>query len=122
MAKPTHEDALVMLNLLQWAAQADLNKASRFVWGDEYIEEYNKFIEKYPRGTKEYGYASLVCGYFETIGALWKNDLFNQDLLFDWILVTPSWERLKGFALGLRNETGEEKMYEHFEALSAAQS
>ena len=121
MAKPTHQDALVMLNLMQWAAMANLSEASRFVWGERFIEDFDEFVEKYPIGTEEYAYATLVSGYYETIGTLWKNDLLNEDLLFDWILVTPSWNRLKGFTLGLRESVGEEKLYENFEALSAAQ-
>ena len=121
MTKPTHQDAMVMLNVMQWAALADLNTASRFVWGDDFIEEFKELVEKYPRGTKEYSYVVLVCGYFETIGTLWKNDLFNEDLLFDWILVAPSWDRLKGFALGLREQIGEKRLYENFEALAVAQ-
>ena len=121
MAKPTHQDAMVMLNLMQWAAMADLNSATRFVWSDQYVEDYAQFVEKYPTGTLENGYVTLFCGYYESIGTLWKNDLLNENLLFDWLLISAPWDRVKGYALGLREEIGEPRLYENFEALAAAQ-
>ena len=122
MGKPTHDDAMVMLNLLQWSAQANHQDAVRFIWSDKFLEDHKAFIEKYPRGTKEFGYAVMECGWFETIGALWKHDLFSEELLFDWILIRPTWERLKGFVLGQREAIGEEKLYEFFEALAKKQN
>lgn len=121
MTKPTHQDAMVMLNIMQWAALADLESASRFIWGDKYIKEFEEFVKKYPPGTKEYSRVLRFCGYYETIGTLWKNELLNEDLLFDWLLIKPSWDRVSGFTLGLRAETGEKRMFENFEALAGAQ-
>jgi hypothetical protein len=122
MSAPTYDDAHVMLQLARWGAESNLNKAVRFVWGDKYIDDYQEFIKKYPRGTKEYGYVMQVCGWYESLAALWVNDLFNEKLLGDWVLATNIWERVKGFALGLREEVGEAKLYEHFEALAKKQA
>lgn len=58
----------------------------------------------------------------ETLGKLYKNDLFNEELLFDWLAVSMVWERIKGFALGLREAAGEPRLYENFEAMAKADS
>jgi len=122
MSAPTYDDAHVMLQLARWGAESRLNKATRFVWGEKYIDDYQEFIKKYPRGSKEYGYVLQVCGWYESLGALWVNNLFNEKLINDWVLVTSIWERVKGFALGFREEMGEASILEHFEALANMQS
>ena len=53
---------------------------------------------------------------------LWKHGLFHEDLLFDWLSISYMWNRLKGFALGLRSEVGSEALYEHFEAMAKAEA
>ena len=122
MSAPTYDDAHIMLQLARWGAESGLNKAFRFVWGDKYIEEHEEFIKKYPRGSKEFSYVLQVCGWYESLAALWVNGLLNEKLIDDWVLVSSIWERVKGFALGQREQMGEPKIYEHFEALAIKQS
>jgi len=47
--------------------------------------------------------------------------LINEELLFDWLAAYLVWDRVKGFALGQREESGEPRIYENFEALAKAQ-
>jgi hypothetical protein len=122
MSAPTYEDANIMLQLARWGAESGLNKASRFVWGDKYIKEYEEFIKKYPRGSKEFAYVIQVCGWNESLAALWVNGLLNEKLIDDWVLVSSIWERVKGFALGQREQIGDARIFEHFEALANKQS
>lgn len=122
MSGPTHEDAIVMIEMMKISNTPEAGNAGRFVWGDDFIQEYDQFVAKYPRGSVEYGYVSQMCAWFEAIGALWKNGLLHEELIDDWIYVPSNWERVKGFALGLRGESGIESIYEHFEALAEAQS
>jgi hypothetical protein len=49
---------------------------------------------------------------------LWVNGLFNEKLIGDWLAVDMVWQRVKGFALGVREQTGNTRIYEHFEALA----
>ncbi len=44
----------------------------------------------------------------------------QDDLLFDWLAVSAVWERIKGYALGVRQGAGNPRLYENFEALAAA--
>ena len=92
------------------------------VWGDKYIKEHEEFIKKYPSGSKEFSYLIQICGWYESLGALWANDLLNEKLIDDWVFVSGIWERVKGFALGRREQMGEPRIYEHFEALAIKQS
>jgi len=121
MAKPTHQDATLMLQLLQVAAAMGLSDATGWIWSDQFIPEFAEFVEKYPPGTEGYGNATKVCNWFETLGTLYKHGLFNEELLFDWLAVGLMWGRMKGFALGVREQAGEPRMYEYFEALAKAQ-
>ena len=122
MAKPTYQDASLMLQLVQWGAATGLPKANSFLWSDKFETDYKEFVKKYPAGTDEYSHASQICGWFETLGTLFKHDLFNRELLFDWLLVSGVWDRIKGFALGVREEAKEPKLYENFEAMAKAQT
>ena len=122
MSAPTYEDANIMLQLARWGAELGNNKATRFIWGDKFIQEYDEFIKKYPMGSKEFSYVSQVCGWYESLAALWVNDLLNEKLIDDWVLVSSIWERVKGFAFGLREQIGDVRIFEHFEALANKQS
>ena len=121
MAKPTYQDATLMLQFAQWGATSGLQKASAFMWSDKFEIDYKEFLKKYPVGTDEYSYASQICGWYETLGTLFKHDLFNRELLFDWLLVSAVWDRLKRFVLGVREEAKDPRLYEVFEAMAKAQ-
>lgn len=121
MVKPTHQDAIIMLRLSQLSAIAGLSEATNWMWSDNFITDFAEFIKKYPRGSEGSEKAAKICGYFETIGTLYKNGLFNEELLFDWLLVYSVWDRIKNFAIGVREKVGEPRLFENFEAMAKAQ-
>ena len=120
MAVATYLDANVLLQLAQLHALMDVGRATNWVWSDEFAADFAEFREKYPLGSEEALMVSRVCGFYETVGTLWKHGLINEGLLFDWLAVHPVWERVKSFALGLREASGEPRIYENFEAMAAA--
>jgi hypothetical protein len=107
-----------MLQLAQWAAVSGVYEATNWLWSDQYIADYAKFVEKYPPGSEEHANASQICGWHETLGTLYKHGLFNEELLFDWLAVRLVWDRIEGFALGVREQLGNPKIYENFEAMA----
>lgn len=117
---PSYQDANILLQLYQVAMSKEMQKALSFIWSEDFDPDIETFLEKYPLGSKKQRYLSMTCGFFETIGALWVNDLLNQKLIGDWLAVSMTWERVKGFALGIRERSGNPAMYEHFEALAKA--
>ena len=62
-----------------------------------------------------------MCGWYETIGTLYKQKLFNEELLFDWLATNVRWKRVENFIRGVRAEMGEQKMYQNFEAMAKAE-
>ena len=121
MAKPTYQDATLMLQLAQLGAAQGLWEAWVWLRSDEFVPDYAEFVEKYPRGSEEYGKVRTIGVWFETLGTLYKHGLFNEELLFDWLGVALVWDRMKGFVLGVREEMGEPRIYENFEAMAKAQ-
>jgi hypothetical protein len=121
MAKPTYQDATLLIQLAQWGSASGVPEASSWMWSDQFIPDYAEFVKKYPPGSEGFTNASKICGWFETIGTLYKQGLFNEELLFDWLAVNLVWDRIKGFALGVREQSGEPQMYENFKALAKVQ-
>ena len=120
MTKPTYQDATLMLQLAQWMAISETDEAANWMWSDDFIPDFKGFSEKYPPGSEGAVKAGKVLGWYETLGTLYKHGLFNEELLFDWLAVSLVWDRIKGYALGLREQVGEPRMYENFEAMAKA--
>ena len=122
MAKPTYRDARLVLELMKYNAASGLSEAMNWLWSDQFVPDYTEFIKKYPLGSKGNIDTMKICGYFETIGTLWKHGLINENLLFDWLAVDMVWDKIKGFALGVRQEANEPRLHENFEAMAKANS
>lgn len=121
MAKPTPDDARLVVELAKLNVQAGLPEAFNWLWSDEFLSDYDEFVRKWPRGTKEYGRVSQICNFYETIGALWRHSLLSEELLFDWLWIGGPWERVKSFALAQRKQAKNERLYELFEAMAEAE-
>jgi hypothetical protein len=91
-----------------------------WLWSDQFIPDRAEFVKKHPFGSDGNLKAAKICGCYETVGALWKHGLINKDLLFDWLAVSAVWDRIKGYALGVRQEAGNPRLYENFEAMAQA--
>jgi hypothetical protein len=120
MSAPTYDDANVMIQLARWGSQARLQDASNFLWSDDFEKDFEAFTEKFPWGTQEQKYATLICGWYESLAALWVNGLLNEKLIGDWLAVDMVWDQIKNYALGIREKSGNPRIYEHFEALAKA--
>jgi hypothetical protein len=117
MTKPTHDDAQIMLQLVQaWPAEA-----TEWVWSDEFVPDHDEFASKHPRAGEESSKIRAILNWYETIGTLYKHGLLNEELLFDWLAISHVWDRMKSHALAWREESGEPRMYENFEAMANAQ-
>ena len=122
MAKPTHEDAMIMLQVAQWGAATHLTEALNWMWSDEFVTDGEGFWAKYPFGSQGAQKIITIVNHFETLGTLWKQGLFNEALLFDWLAVSAVWARAKNCFLEIRKVAGNPALFENFEALANAQS
>jgi hypothetical protein len=121
MPAPTPQDGQLVVQLAQLAAVQNLDKATAWLFAKQIPTDPVAFRERYPTGSKGHRHATAVLTYMETIGALWKHGLLNEELLFDWLWVTGIWERVKGLALAQRQEFGEVHLWEHVEAMAQAE-
>jgi hypothetical protein len=121
MSKPTKKDAALMIQLAQWSSVSGGDEAGNWMFSGEFTPDYAEFLKKYPAGSKGWAKASKILGCYETVGTLHKHSLINEDLLFDWIAAYDAWDRMKGIALGLREQIGDPALWENFEAMAKAQ-
>lgn len=120
MAKPTHQDATLMIQLAQWATASGLSEAQGWMWSDQFTPDYAEFTKQFPPDTEGSIKVMKICTYLETLGTLWKHGLLNEELIFDWVAVSMVWERIKNIPLGLRQDFGNPRLFENFEALAKA--
>ena len=121
MARPTRDDALVMIELAQWHSQAGVAEALNWVRSDEFVTDYSGFNTRHPAGSEGRLRTMKVFYFYETVGTLYKHNLFSEELLFDWLDVAPVWNRMKGVGVGMRESVGSPRLWENFEALANAQ-
>jgi hypothetical protein len=118
MAKPTQQDAQVMLQLATWYTESHVGEAINWARSDEFTGDYAEFAKRFPNGTEGRLLLNRILGYYETVGTLWKNRLINEDLLFDWLWVPAGWDLVKGIAIGMRAELANVGLWENFEAMA----
>jgi hypothetical protein len=73
------------------------------VGSDEWVAEAvgKIFADDFDPDTAELSDPSvrIVLGFNETVGTLVKNNLLNRDLVYDWLWVAGSWDRVGPAAL-----------------------
>jgi hypothetical protein len=109
MAKPTREDAQLLIQLLQLGASTDLDEAMASIFADDFDPEAADPEDKAVR---------RALGFWESVGTLTKNELVSVELVNDWFWVQGVWSRLGPAALKARAKHGEPRLFENFEALA----
>ena len=120
MTQPTYDDANIMLKLYDAIRDPQFIKSVKFIFSEDYVDDYESFMAKYPMGSDEFDYFLHYAGWYETLGTMWKHNLINQTLLFDWLLIMPRWKRVENFIQGYREVNNEPRLFENFEAMAKA--
>ncbi|HYN91579.1 MAG TPA: hypothetical protein VER75_06635 [Thermoleophilaceae bacterium] len=107
------EDATLLVELAKWGAMIGLPEASREIFADDFDREGANALD--PE-------VQTVLFFNETIGTLVKNDLLDRDLVYDWLWVSGSWDRVGAAARAAREQAGVPELFENFEALAQGQS
>lgn len=113
MANDGNSDGALMVQLAQWGSMAGIDEAGAVVLDKDFDPDTADARDEAVRKVLMWG---------ETLGTLTKNGLISQDLVLDWMWIAGLWSRVGKAALGSREEFGEPKLYENFEALAKAQS
>jgi hypothetical protein len=108
----SREDAILVVELAKWGSMMGLSDASRAVFADDFdpdaVEANDPSVQ-----------AMLM--FNETVGTLVKNGLLDRDLVYDWLWVAGSWERVGPAARRAREKAGVAALFENYEALAAGQ-
>jgi hypothetical protein len=107
----TREDATLIVELAKWGSMIGLREATGAIWADDFDPETAEASDPHVRA---------ILYWHETIGTLVKNGLLDRDLIYDWLWVAGTWERVSPAALRAREKTVPQ-MFENFEALAAGQ-
>ena len=112
MSTPTRDDAQLMLQLAQWGTALGVEEAMPHVFSDRFD----------PQTADAMGDPAVrkLLAYCESIGTLTKHGLINRQLVEDWLWIDGLWARLGPSALKMREQYGEPRLYENFEALATA--
>jgi hypothetical protein len=107
-----HDDAMLMVELAKWGAMIGLAEASRKIFADDFD----------PDGVEVNDPAVQAHLFFnETVGTLVKNGLLDRELVYDWLWVSGSWDRVGPAAKRAREKAGLAQLYENYEALATGQ-
>jgi hypothetical protein len=109
----THEDAKIVLGILQWAAQVDLDSGLAAIYDESFDPETAH--ERQPEVRK-------VLGFGEIVGTFVKNGVLDRTLAYDMWTFQFSWSRLAPTVQRMREHTGVARLYENFEALAAGEA
>jgi hypothetical protein len=109
---PNHHDAALVVELAKWGAMIGLGDASRAIFADDFdpdgVDANDPSIQ-----------SMLI--FNETIGTLVKNGLLDRGLVYDWLWVAGTWERVAPAAKRARAKAGVPQLYENYEALATGQ-
>jgi len=109
----TREDATLIVELAKWGAMIGLPEASRKIYADDFDAERADALD---------AEVETVLTWHETVGTLVKNHLLDRDLVYDWLWVVGSWDRVRPAALAAREKAGVPELFKNFEELAKRQS
>jgi hypothetical protein len=109
----TQKDAEILVQLLRWATEMGNEQAFAEIFSDQFDKERASI------GDPSVG---KVLTYGEAVGTFVKHGLLDGDLVNDFWLSSAVWDRLGPAVVRLRDQMGEPRMFENFEALAKSGS
>lgn len=105
----THEQAMLMMEVQKWHAMEGGTEAAVKIYARDFDRDGADALDPD---------VQTVLVYYETIGAFVKNGLLDKQFVLDFVWAKGAWDRVGPAALRAREEAGEPKLFEHFEALA----
>ena len=106
----TYNDAKLIVALMRWGTEMGFDDALQEIFSDSFDSE---------DGSAESAAARKVLNFGETAGSFVKHGVLDPNLLTDLLGFGAMWRKVSGRALFMRDQMGEPRLYEHFEALAA---
>jgi len=107
------DDASLMVQILQWGSLMGVEDALHTIFSDDFDPA---------EASAEQTAVRKVLYFGEAIGTFVKQGVLDRDLVLDLFAIRFSWQRVGPAALRVRNETGEPRMYENYQALAETQA
>jgi hypothetical protein len=105
----TYEDAALIMQLVRWGTEMNLDEAGRAVFADDFDAELASIDDPA---------VSCVLAFGETLSTLVKHQILDKDLALDLWSVHGTWARVGPAAQRARQRHGEPRLYENYEALA----
>ena len=80
---------------------------------------YAQFVADHPVGSKGHQDVTALLAMNETIGTFVKQGLLDRALVHDLFWIEGAWKKSEQLALHFREQAGEPRIYENFEALAS---
>jgi len=121
MSKPTHQDALVYIQLLRYQHETGFSDAQSYMLSDEFPRDYEEYKKSRSEGklNLELMYAYLYM--IDLIGALFRHGLIHEDFLFPLQTFEGEWEKFKDIVYGYREENDNPKFMLGLEEMAKAE-
>ncbi len=107
----THDDAMVLVQLLRWGTELGIENASKAVLSDSFDPRTAATTDESVAKLLEFG---------EGVGTLCKHDLLERGLAHDMWAFSLIWGRLEPAARRARERFKEPRLFENFEALAGS--
>jgi hypothetical protein len=108
----THEDAVLLVQLLRWGTELGIENAAKAVLSESFNPKTASVNDESVAKLLEFG---------EGVGTLCKHSLLDRALVHDTWGITAVWTRLEPAARRERERLNEPRLYENFEALATSE-
>ncbi len=95
MAKPTKQDAQILLTLMDISLSGPVREAYKWLRSVPEGLSLEELEQKFPRGSDGWEHFTTMAIFWETTGSLMRRGLLNEDLAFDTFLDAPPWPKLE---------------------------
>jgi hypothetical protein len=105
----TYEDAKLVIQLARWGTEMGLDDAVRAIFASDFDPQSASADDPDVRKMLAFG---------EMVGTLTKQRVLDRDLVLDMWWIQGMWSRVGPAAHRRRDEMGESRLFENFEALA----
>lgn len=117
MKPPAHEDAILLLAILNGATGEQALEGMELLWTFKEAPTYDQLVSSHPPGSLGYRNVMSLLTTGERLGTFVKNGVLNRELTLDLIWMAGVWERTRMFVEDLRVLRSNQKLFENLEYL-----
>ncbi len=107
----TYDDANLVLQLCRWETEMGMSDSVSAIFADSFDPDSAGPDNPHVRTVLQFG---------ETVGALVKHGVLDKGLVLDLWWIEGLWSRVAAPALRGREQAGEPRLFENFEALASS--